>query len=295
MFLVPLLQLARDRYFWSPPRLARIVWAISTNIGRQIGVFRLLAKPPLQSLAFSDPQFPFKYLSRDYLVRGLSAADRAACFLHHYSFMHAQFPAGVLRQTLQRDFPLLEVEDAGVRYAVCMGLSRHEVREGELFLQLRVDDVCVYVMQFTVVPGWVVGSGTANVILVSRVQGMKGSYTQVHAATKVFREVAPPALLASVLQGFAAAFGIEEFAGVAAASQFCFTPDTADTFIESYDNFFIDLGAMPVCGRYFCSPLPFREKSVDHIKNGHKSRTRKKRAYKLEIAERVNQLIRSSS
>lgn len=295
MFLVPLLQLARDKYFWSPPRLARIVWAVMTNIGRQINVFRLLARPPLQSLVFVDPQIPFKYLSRDYLVRGLSVCDRAACFTHHYGFMQSRFPAQMLRQTLQREYPLLEVEESGSRYTVSLGFSRREVREGELFLHLLVDGVCVYIMQFTIVPGSVVGSGAANVLLISRVQGMKGNYTRVHAATKAFREVAPPALLISVLQGFAAAFGIQEFAGVCATSQFSYTPDCADSFVEAYDNFFLELGASRSRASFYWSPLPLAEKSLDDIKNGHKARTRKKRAFKLEIAERVNQLIRTSN
>ncbi|HZP04800.1 MAG TPA: DUF535 family protein [Terracidiphilus sp.] len=293
--LVPILRLTKDAYYWNPPRLARIVWAVASNSRWQIQIFKLLASPPLKALVFIDPRIAFKYLSRDHLARGLDISARAACFMHHYNFLRSKFPSHLLRQVIHREATLLDVVEDGKRHTITMGLSRQEVREGELFLHQMVDGVKIFVMQFTIVPGRIVGSCAENVILVSRLQGMKGCFTQVHAATKAFRDVAPPALLMSALQGIAEAFGIREMAGVNATRQFSYVEDHAESFLEAYDRFFDNLGATLSHKGFFTTPLPLEEKSLHHIKNGHKSRTRKKRAFKLQIAERVCEKIQASA
>lgn len=296
MFTLPLLQLARQKYFWSPPRLFRIILALASNIRRQLEIFRLLAFPAFQQLVLANPEFPFRYLSRDYLARGLTTGDRASCFMNHYKQLKARLPAILLNKTLQQGMTLYEMEEAGSLFAITLGFSRKEVREGELVLHLAVDGVPVFVLQFTIVPGWAVGSTAADLLLVSRLQGMKGCFAQVRAATKAFREVAPPALLVAALQGFARSFAIEGMAGVCATSQFSFTPDHAVSFKEAYDNFFIELGATRSTAAFFTSPFPIEEKPVDLIRNGHKSRTRKKRAFKLEVSEQVYcRIIENSS
>jgi hypothetical protein len=43
-----------------------------------------------------------------------------------------------------------------------------------------------------------------------------------------------------------------------------------------------------VTSDFFRGPLPLPVKALDRIKNGHKSRTQKKRAFKLQIAEEVS-------
>ena len=295
MLLFPIFQLVRDRYYWSPPRLGRIIWGVSTNFETQLEVLKLLACPQLKGIVLADPQLAFRFLTRDYLARGLTVAERAACFTHHYNYLQRRFPARILHLALNRGLPLLEITEDGVRYSVTMGLAKQEVREGEFYLQLSVDGLRIYVLQFTIVPGSVVGSRAADVLLISRLQGVKGCYPQIYSATKAFRDVAPPALLMAVLQGFAQAFHIDEMAGVHAARQFAYLRECADSFYEAYDQFFTELGATRSSAGFFSSPLPIDDKPLDGIRNGHKSRTRKKRAFKLRIAERVCLAIREGA
>ncbi|HXC94819.1 MAG TPA: DUF535 family protein [Edaphobacter sp.] len=285
------LQLTRHGYYWFPPRLLRIVWALATHALSQRQVFAVLARSSLKRLPFIEPEFPFKYLSRDYLVRGLSVRQRASCFTHHYQRLHDSIPALLLSQVLHGELQLLEERDGQNQYCIAMGLARTEVREGEIFLHLKVNGEPVYVLQFTIVPGTIVGSTARDVLLISRLQGMKGCYTQVHAATKVFHEVAPPALLLAVLQGIAQALDIRELAGVCATSQFSYTPSCAATFTDAYDDFFTKIGAVRSDGLFYLSPIPVEDKPLQDIRNGHKARTRKKRAFKLEIADRAHDTL----
>ena len=279
-------------FYRSPARFARLFWAFSTNLGHQFEIFRILALPAFASLVRLDPIFPFKYLTRGYLVRGLAPAERAASFAHHYRRLNAIFPRPLLQKILYRDIVLVEKQIDERLLSVHLNLARKEVREGELTFTLRLDGTAIYILQCTIVPGKVVKSSASDVILVSRLQGMKGSYKQVQLATKAFSEVAPPALLLAVLHGFAQIAGIDEMAGIAAASQFSYLPEYVDSFRAAYDNFWIELGAKKITASFYASPIPPQDKSLDAITNGHKSRTRKKRALKQQIAEHVVRLLR---
>lgn len=291
MILTPFFQLARQRYYWSPPRLFRILWAILTNIGRQFQVFRVLAPPVYQGLVLTEPGLPFKYLSHNYLARGFSVAEREASFVHHYRLLHSRLSSPLLRQMLFRELTVFEIDQEGARYSITLGLSRNDVREGELYLKLNTAGATIAILQFTIVPGWVVQSAAADVILVSRLQGMKGHFKQIYHATKALYEVAPPALLLAALQGIASALEIRELAGVCAASQFSYTEEHAAIFKEAYDQFFIQLGAVRSSAMFYSSPLPVEEKPVEQVKRGHKIRTKRKRAFKLAISEQVGRIF----
>lgn len=288
MFFASFFQMARRRCYWSPKRLIRILWSMLSNISLHWDIFRTLANPSFKGLLRLDPVFPFKHLSTCYLVRGLSASERAFCFLYHYKKMQDFLPSKLLRTLMQTGFSLFETKDCGTTYSVTVGFPpREAIWEGELALRLLVDGEHVYVLQFSIVPGRIVHSEETSVLLVLRLQGVKGSFDQVRTATKALNEVAPPALLMATLQGLAKAWNIRQFAGVCATSQYSYSYSNAspDTFKGVYDNFFIQLGANRVSADFFSSPIPVEEKPVENVKNGHKARTRKKRAFKLKIAD----------
>lgn len=284
----PLRLIWQRHYFYSSPvRFAQLAGQFVTNIGCQLQIFAMLRAPVFARVLRVDPIFPFKYLTRNYLGRGLTARERAAGFIRHYQRLHALFSTPVLSRIFHSDMTLLERESDGHVLRVRMERVREEVKEGELVLALEVDGKTVFILQFTIVPGWVVQSEASDVFLVSRLQGMKGCYSEVRLASKAFHEVAPPALLLAVLHGIAQVFGVEEMAGIAAANQLCYSSDDAQLFQAAYDDYWLELGATRTSDRFFASPIPPHEKSLDGIKNGHKSRTRKKREFKRKIAEEV--------
>jgi uncharacterized protein VirK/YbjX len=287
VFLQSFLTLSREKHYWAPSRTARIVWAVLTNLKRQIKVCRLLASPALRAVVALVPTSPFKYLSGRYLVRGLTIEQRTECFLHHYRRLQAIFPPNLLRRILQRDFTVYETREGGNLYTVVLGLSRGAAWEGELILRLDVDGALLYTLQFNLAPGWIIGSHAEDALLILRLQGVKGCYAQIHAATKAFRDVAPPALLLAVLQGVARICGVREMAGICATSQMAYSQSCSASFKEDYDNFFIQLGAVRSTADFYSIPFLLADKSVDHVKNGHKSRTRKRRAFRLQVAQDV--------
>lgn len=281
--LGPLAALARQKKTWSPQLLAGVMWRGLTNLGSHRQVVRLLKLPALAETARNTPRFAFKYLTHDYLVRGLSTAERAACFMHHYRRMHAALPDSLLRQILLREVVLHAIEANDHRFVLTLGLSRDFDKEGETSLTLSVDGTGVFLMSFSFVPGKIVGSQAAEVLLISRVQGMKGVYQQVQLATKTLHDVAPDALLFAALQGIALAFGIGEIAAVTAARQSSFTNDSSVEFCQAYDRFFLGLEIPQTPESIFLTPIPIEGKPMAQIKKGHKIRTKQKRAFKQSV------------
>ena len=275
---------ARQKVTWSPVRLWSIFWHGLTHIGTHREVLRLLLGVPVYAeVAFKKPSFPVKYLAPHYLLRGFTVAERASCFLHHYRRLRAALPQSLLRGILQDDVTIYQIPDGSDRFSLTMGLSKPHDEEGELSLFLRVDGEIVFVLSFTIVPGWVVKSQAAEILLITRLQGIKGAYPPISYATKTLHDVAPDALLFAALQGIADAFGIGEIAGVSASMQSCYTEDCAASFKQAYDDFFTELGIPKSAAGFFRVPLPLQEKPLTFIKHGHKIRTRGKRAFKQQI------------
>ena len=236
-----------------------------------------------------NPRFALKYSGLDYLARGLTVAQQAECFIHHYRRLPDVLPEDVLVKVMLGDFLLDEIREGDDCFAVTMGLSRPWDDEGEISLNFEVNGKVVFILSFTIVPGWVVQSEAREAVLVSRLQGVKGYYDEIQRATRTLYDVAPPALLFAALCGVAEAFGIKAMAGITGAMkpEFHFYEGEAAHIQQAYDGFFTELGAAKGRADFYLGPMPPLEKPMSSIKQGHKIRTRKKRAFKREITQRI--------
>jgi uncharacterized protein VirK/YbjX len=233
----------------------------------------------------SNSRFAFKYLTRDYLVRGFSVTERASCFLHHYRRLHELLPDCLLRQILQKELTLHEFPegDNRRRFALTLGLARPYDNQGELTLRLRVDGDIVFGLSFTIVPGSVVESQAAETLLITRLQGTKGCHRQIGVAAKAMHEVAPGRLLLAALQGVAGSFGIREIAAVSAVRQTSYSKGSPLAFKKAYDDFFAELGMPKSRTGFFLSAVPIERKPLTSIKRSHRQRARKRRAFQSQV------------
>ena len=277
---------------WSLVHRVTVLWRIATNIRTQREVARISKLPPFVETAKRDPRFAFKYLSDDYLVHGFSLGERASCFQHHYRRLSDSLSHHILRETLHSDITIHEIRNGVNRFSITMGLSRPYTKEGELSLSLQVDGEIVYILSFTIIPGWVVHSKSEEVLLISRLQGTPGCYPQIRLATKSLHDIAPPALLLAAIQGFAMAVGISGLAAVSASTHRYTCKEFAPVLKEAYDDFFTEIGICKNYKGFFLSSLPLREKPLEHIKHGHKLRTKQKRAFKKKVLSSCAEFLR---
>jgi hypothetical protein len=270
----------------SPARMARFLRYVSAKMRVQIGILRILALPEFRSAVGANPRFAIKYFWDGYLVRGFTVIQRKCSFFHHYRRLHEEMSSSFLHKMFSRSVVVLEACKGESCFEITMGLSPEET-EGELSLILQVDGVTVFFLSFTIVPGWVVHSGAGEVLLITRLQGLRERSRQVAAATRAFHQVGPEALLLAVLQGFAEAFGVYELACVSAAHHTALREDSLADLKVAYDDFFAARGAVKNEADFFVCPIPLPQKPLSEIKKGHKLRTRTKRAFKCQIAEGV--------
>ena len=251
----------------------------------------ILSHPAFRGLLKDLPRLPFKYLEGRYLAHGFTIDQQAACFLHHYRKLRRAWPGEFLRRLHEGGVALWEMRDQFGCYTVTLAPSRLFQDEGEMSLHLRVDGEAVFTLAFTVIPGAVVESEARDLMLISRVHGVPGMFPQVQQATRAMHDVAPAALLMAALQGVAKTLGVDAMAGVTGKNQRSYTEPFTVRFLEAYDAFFTGLGATLNAAGFFVCPLPPPQKPFSQVKAGHKLRTREKRAFKQEVADRVCRAI----
>jgi uncharacterized protein VirK/YbjX len=282
---------ASDSYYWSPARILRTVWGITTAIPWQVEILRVMRSAPYAEYVKTDPRFRFKFLIRDYLVKGFSTAKRAACFLQHYKRLHSVMSSELLHRVLYQKAILFETHRDGMDIQISLCLSRPFEKEGELSLNFCVDGTVVFVLSFTIAPGWTVQCDADEVVLISRLQGTSGYYPQIRAATRAMHDIGPAALLLAALHGFANAFGIRSMAAVSAVRQSSFKEELGRFYRSAYDDFFSEMNIAKNAAGLFVGPLPPEDKPITSIKQGHKIRTREKRQFKRELAESISLVL----
>ena len=275
-------------------RITRTSLRVLGNIRCQFEVLRLMRHRLFAELLPLNPRFVIKFAADDYLLRGLSVAERKECFLYHYDRLREALPDTMIRRILHRSISILEIREHHNVYRVTVHLSRPWDKEGELSLDLELDGETIYVLSFSIVPGWIVRSEASEVILIARLQGAKGQYKLIRQATKVMNDVSPVFLLLASLQGFAEAFGVSEISGVSGVRQSAYTEERAEIFRNAYDDFFNDVGAVQGPENLYHCPIPIPEKPLIDVKAGHKLRTKEKRAFKRGVSEAVRRFFQRS-
>jgi len=152
-----------------------------------------------------------------------------------------------------------------------------------------VNETDIYLISCSIVPGYVVGLEDRHVILISRMQGIKGAAEQIQQATKKINEISPQAILFAVLQGTGTALGIRSIAGVGEKYQCASGERDPVRFEKTYDRFFISLGARLSGNGFYHVDVAPREKPLNLVKSGHRLRTKAKRQVKMAIREAVAQ------
>jgi uncharacterized protein len=268
------------------PSIALLNWRSQRNI------LKLINLPAFRGIIEAQPQFPFKYISAPYLARGLTPSTRVRALVYNYKFLEKNLSEAFLCEIVHGWSPIYETAVGNNNYAIVLGLSAFPFKEGELSLELHLNGSRLFVVSFTFVQSSIIDvNKKGHAILLSRIQGERGLFQQIKAATKDMHDISPSYLLFSALNGIASALNVDYIFGTPGTRQICFTKDKAEIFRSTYDEFFISLGATENVNGFFCFDVPLRNKQLQFIKRDHRSRTKKKRRFKATISERARSVI----
>jgi len=289
------LNLWAEKRYLSFSKAWRVLVRIPTllaNLPAQYAVFQALSSCKMRALTFRQPVLPFKYLRENYLLRGLTISARATALIYNYRYLRDMLRDDLLSKVLYDRVALYEMLEENHRYVVDLNISSPCYNEGELSLSFKMDDLTLYLLSFTFVPGEIVGIDAPTVILVSRLQGTYGCYPQIRAAMRALKGLALPMFLVVVLEGIAEALNIQHFAGIAGSNQHKYSDAKNSALQKIYDNFFTDLGATKNVSGFFCTTFPLQEKPLKLVNSCNRSRSKIQRKLKRRVATDVSSFLR---
>ena len=173
------------------------------------------------------------------------------------------------------------------RLTIALKQGNPEFRDGEIELQFREGAKVIYFMGFTLVPPNSIYKKNEYGILITRVQGSTGYLDFFKSVNASLNDVAVNHLLFAGMRGLAAFIGVRNIYGVSTKFQSYYVPDRFNRFDKCYDQFWDALQGKRVSHGFYQIPIPYVDKDISLISQHHRSRTRKKRAFKNSIIESV--------
>lgn len=177
--------------------------------------------------------------------------------------------------------------------SIALKQGNPEFRDGEIELQFRQGSRVIYFMGFTLVPPNTIYKNNEYGILITRVQGSTGYLDFFKSANIFLSDVAVNHLLFAGVRGLAAYIGVRSIFGVSTKFQSYYALDRFDRFDKCYDKFWESLQGAKVSNSFYQLPIPYVDKDINLVSQHHRSRTRKKRAFKNSIIDSVFSSIKA--
>ncbi len=160
--------------------------------------------------------------------------------------------------------------------------------EGDLCVTFHVGLTSVYHMSFTIIKGHLLGIDEDNIIFITRVQGVAGTFDMIRRATKELDDIAPTVILFTAIQAISTAYEIKSIAGITAREQIVVGEmEPVERFHSSYDSFWIKMGGIKINNVAFLLPTVPQSAPLNLIKKNHRCRTKYKRQLRLVVYKHV--------
>lgn len=248
------------------------------NPRRQLRVNAALACTAPVPQARYDLRMRLKYLV-EYASRALSTDQRYELLCSHYTYLQRHFQPQFLSVIFSSGLPIWRRAQTEEQFEITLDFPHGMQTEGDLRLTFSVNQHPVYRMIFTIGWGKTFLHSADHVILVTCVQGLAGA-EQIRRVSDCCEQVHPSDLLMSALSGVARACGVRTVLGIMTSHQIA----NGSRFYFSYEKFFERYGAMNDSTQLFEIPIPFEHKDLSEVQAKHRSRTRKKRAFREDVA-----------
>jgi uncharacterized protein VirK/YbjX len=242
---------------------------------------RLMQSRHTHPLVQRYPKMLHRYLASNFAA-SFPLSWRRKILFNHYRYLIDRVDELFFERLLENDFELWQHEVDGVAFTITLALTGTHHNDGDLLLTFRHDGHALYQLAFSIVPGFVVGSEIENIMLIGRVQGVRGQLEMIRRASKLCSEASLPQLLVAAAHGLAGSLEIQQLAGVKSAESIY-----ADIWFD-YDAFWRSF-IHTETPRFFLISVPIPEKPLIDISRAHRRRTRIKRQLKAAIASSAYQ------
>ena len=249
-------------------------------------VVRIMNCSGARALTKRYPNYVNKYVT-DYLAKRFSKKSRREILKFHHQYLMEHVTESFYEQILQsRSVLWNEIVDEN-SYAISLSFSPQWHSEGDLSLTFDRNDIPLYEISFTIVPGDLIGCAADHALLIGRVQGRKGQIEPIRIGTKAFHDIAPPHLLLAAAQSIAGVLAIGVVGGVSNEQQLARSVYDASDCYFNYDAFWETYLVQKKSAVIYTITVPFPDKPIEQVNAAHRRRARLKRRLRKQIADSV--------
>lgn len=260
---------------------------IVTAIFNHLAVVRALNQTSARAITMRYPNYVNKYVT-DYLAKSLGKQTRREILKYHHEFLDKHVAKNFYEQLFELR-PILWQEDIEDDYAISISFDETYHSEGDIAITFSRNNVVLYLLSFTIVPGHLVGVAEPQVLFIGRLQGSKGVAEEIKVATKACHDIAPANLLLAAAEMIASQLGINAISSVGNEEQLAISSGRSSGCYFDYDVFWKSHLVCDDDTKFYTIPVPFPGKSLDQLSAAHRRRARKKRQLKKDIADRVGE------
>jgi len=225
---------------------------------------------------------------RQYLCDGLSVADRAACVVNHFSWLHAALSPETCQALWQQKCLLLPLAAEGCAdIEIVLRQSASQSREGELTLDLLFRSQRLVSTHFSIVDARAAGIGADahSVVLVAGFQGVRGTDALMRDLGTQLHRLRPSSLLLCALQGVCAGWDLPAPVAVAQQSHVSASYARRKRIQLDYDSVWSESGADRLGPRHWQLPAEPAIRPDTEVASKHRAQHRRRNAAKLAFFE----------
>jgi uncharacterized protein len=250
-----------------------------------IAFFEQPSLAPLRSMPLAN-----KYLSA-YLGKSLGKLARRDILLHHYRRILESAVPGFFEHVFTDSYLLWSKEHPNGSCAIRLTFNQPGHYEGDLSLVFMSNELRIFDVSFTIVPGSAIGAATKELLFIARVQGAKSRFVEIKRATKACGDVAPQHMLMLAVQSVAQALGIAAIAGV--AHDDILPNEDGEPLKFDYDRFWENWADRPKARHFYEIAVPLPRTSLSEIQADHRRRTQRKRAFKKQVCDDISAALQA--
>ena len=225
-----------------------------------------------------------------YLARDLPWRKRFDAALYHYRRDFKSYDDSYLRKVEERTgLRLWSRHLDGHHYEMRLVAAEDSRREGDLCVQMRVDDACIACMAFVWIDSATFGDAEGDSIFVTRNQTFRGPGLDTFRTS--FKQNSPAYFCFAALCAIGQMDGMRQIYGIRHDCQLSYRPEQAEGFRHSYTDFWEKFGGQP-SNRYALKiTLPLELRSLASLKPAHRSRAERRRAQWADVATQTGLVL----
>ena len=226
-----------------------------------------------------------------YLSKLLSIRQRIDSCWHHYTHEAERFGARYRDQVYGGAGLVLWQETVeGHSFAIRLTASTEMRREGDLSLQMLVDNAPIHVMSCAYVDAGLFGQPGGSIMFITRNQALDKEAEQ-GIFRSAFRQTVPPYFCLAAATGVALAQGMRRVAAIRHEAQIACTADIIAGLRNSYDGFWRAFKGTAIDAQAFVLPVPLEMTPMCDLNSKHRRRARDRREAWAAVAHSAQAVV----